>query len=84
MKKVKINPDTDAFKKYLLKKCHKALMALDIEHDFLEISTIHKEIHYQVRICGIKNAKGELDWDIVRIINQSILIPFELRQLQEG
>lgn len=84
MKRVKINADTEDFRKYLLKKFHKALTSLDINHDFLEISTTYKETQYQVRICGIKNAKGELNWDIVRIINQSILIPFELRQLQEG
>jgi hypothetical protein len=63
----------DIFKKIILKRLKAALKPLDIENDFLEISTSYMGKAYEVRIMGGRDLNGNYFWEVVRVINRSII-----------
>ncbi len=73
----------DSFKKIILKRLRPALKPLDIENDFLEVSTSYMGKAYEVRIMGGIDQNGNHFWDVVRVVNRSI-IPSETRRGLSG
>jgi len=63
----------DSFKKIILKRLKAALKPLDIENDFLEISTSYMGKAYEVRIMGGRDKNGNYFWEVVRVVNRSII-----------
>jgi len=63
----------DRFKKIILKRFKPVLKPFDIENDFLEISTSYLGKTYEVRIMGGVDQDGNYFWDVVRVINKSII-----------
>ncbi|GAA4202127.1 hypothetical protein GCM10022289_16430 [Pedobacter jeongneungensis] len=63
----------DSFKKIILKRFKPALKPLDIENDFLEVSTSYLGKPYEVRIMGGLDQNGSYFWDVVRVVNRSII-----------
>ena len=75
---MKILTENKDLYKNLLKRFNKLLSTLDVNSDFLEISTHYNGAQIQVRICGRPDEANNLSWDVVRVINNSIVIPSEL------
>ncbi|KQM76237.1 hypothetical protein ASE74_19480 [Pedobacter sp. Leaf216] len=73
MKTLYLPNDTELFNKAILKRFKTALANLEIENDFLEISTTFKGIQVQVRVFGKADLMGKLHWHVIRIINQSVI-----------
>jgi len=67
----------DIFKKIILKRFRPTLKYLDINKDFIEVSTDYDNKHYVVRLEGVQDVTGRRLWKVVRVINNSI-IPSEL------
>jgi len=67
------NTEFDSFKKDILKRMKPALKPLDIENDFLEISTSYMGKSYEVRIMGGRDMNGNYFWEVVRVVNRSII-----------
>lgn len=67
------NTEFDSFKKMILKRFRPALKPLNIENDFLEISTSYMGKAYEVRIMGGQDLNGNYFWEVVRVINRSII-----------
>ncbi|RBQ11813.1 hypothetical protein [Pedobacter miscanthi] len=63
----------DSFKKIILKRFKPALKPLDIENDFLEVSTSYLGKAYEVRIMGRPDQNSNYFWDVVRVVNRSII-----------
>jgi len=60
-------------KKHLLKQFKTFLATLDVESDFIEISVQHEGANFQFRLCGTIGPSGSPAWDVVRVVNQSII-----------
>jgi hypothetical protein len=73
MKTLYLSNDAQLLNKAILKRFKTALSDLEIENDFIEISTKFKGLQIQVRIFGQADLTGNLHWHVVRIINQSII-----------
>jgi len=67
------NSEFDSFKKIILKRLRPALKPLDIKNDFLEVSTNYMGKSYEVRIMGGRDSNGNYFWEVVRVINRSII-----------
>ncbi|KQM78504.1 hypothetical protein ASE74_13450 [Pedobacter sp. Leaf216] len=67
------NSEFDSFKKDILKRLRPALKPLDIKNDFLEVSTSYLGVAYEVRIMGGRDLNGNYFWEVVRVINRSII-----------
>ncbi|MDQ0964889.1 hypothetical protein QFZ20_000292 [Flavobacterium sp. W4I14] len=67
------NSEFEIFKKNILKRLKAALKSLDIKNDFIEISTNHMGKAYEVRIMGMRDGNGKYQWEVVRVINRSII-----------
>jgi len=65
--------DAQLLNKAILKRFKTALSDLEIENDFIEISTKFNGLKLQVRIFGQADLTGNLHWHVVRIINRSIV-----------
>jgi len=76
--------DFDSYNKLLLKQFRKILADLSLENDFLEISTTVNGFPIQLRIHGKANAKGNLVWQVVRVINHSIIPAEALNKRQHN
>jgi len=81
------NTEFDNFKKIILKRLKAALKLLDIENDFLEISTNYMGKAYEVRIMGGQDMNGNYFWEVVRVINRSIIpsnLGFDFSKVNAG
>ncbi|QNN44865.1 MULTISPECIES: hypothetical protein [Pedobacter] len=67
------NTEFENFKKIILKRLKPALKPLNIENDFLEISTSYMGKAYEVRIMGGRDVQGNYFWEVVRVVNRSII-----------
>lgn len=61
------------FIKLIVKRFKPVLSRLDIEKDFLEISTEITGVRIQLRFQGKETKAGDFVWDAERIVNQSII-----------
>jgi len=68
-----LSNDAQLLNKSVLKRFKTALADLDIKNDFIELSTMSNGLAIQVRIFGQADRAGELHWQVVRIVNQSII-----------
>jgi hypothetical protein len=72
-----IQTEFDIFKKITLKRLRPVLKNLDIKVDFVELSTSYMGKGYEVRVMGLQDLNGMYSWDIVRVVNRSI-VPSDL------
>jgi hypothetical protein len=73
MKILYLPNDSQLLSKSILRQFKSTLANLDIENDFIEISTKLNGVQIQVRIFGQPDPTGNLNWHVTRIINQSII-----------
>ncbi|MCX2574865.1 hypothetical protein [Pedobacter sandarakinus] len=67
------NTEFDNFKKITLKRLKPILKIMDITVDFVEISTSYLGKSYEVRVMGVRDGKGKWSWDLVRVVNRSVI-----------